>query len=674
MFITKSRLLLFLLAITTVGAGANADNRETVLLSLEALNDGRIHLGPDSGGEGTPRWKYQAGDDLRWADPDFDDSGWPSTNILFSETTPEPWEGIGWFRLSVRVDSSLWNRPLGATIDQRGASEVYLNGRKLFALGRLADQDRGIETRRDRNPRIFILDNLSDQQIAVRYANTSAGYLTTDVGRPEFSLTFDQADRSVVDHLNWIVEFKNYQRFFLGALMIFTILHLLLYLFNRTTRHNLDFAAFTSALAFLVFVNFQLKFTAELDDYQMLEKLWRVIIMVVAVLGMRMIYHLFYDGLPVQYKILSATAAFFALASWFNTDLLNYVYVLALLVTGELLRVIAVTTVTKNQPKMWIITAGTTAFLLTIPYQLLMNMDVVKTVDGLEYVYLYGILAFLISVSGYLSYDFAQMSRKTIEQERRVIEEQAQRRLLEADNARKTKELEDARQLQLSMLPQTVPNFPPLEIEWYMETATEVGGDYYDYSLSPDDTLTVTLGDATGHGLQSGTVVTASKSLFQSLGDHPDIIETFNIISRSLRGMKLERMGMAMTMLKFKDKQVRVSAAGMPPMLVYRSSTGTIEEVLLEGSPLGLTTRFEYQHTQLELESGDVILLMSDGLPERLNRDTEEFGYPRTADLFQQLANKPPAVICEQLARGGDAWADGSPQEDDVSFVVLKVR
>jgi serine phosphatase RsbU (regulator of sigma subunit) len=674
MVVTKFLLLSLTLTIV-VGARCAAENHEALLLSVQSLSEGKIRLGPDRGEKTSPSWKYQPGDDLRWAHPAFDDAAWPSTEILFSESPEQQWQGMGWFRLSVRVDSSLWNWPLGATLDQRGASELYLNGRKLFALGRLPTQDNEIEALRDRNPRIIVLDALPDQLIAIRYANTSAGNSTAERGTPEFSLTLDQADRSIVDRLNWIVKFKSHQRFFLGALTVFAILHLLLYLFNRTTRHNLDFAVFAAALAFMVFVNFQLKLTADLADYKTLERLWRVIIMVVAVLGMRTIYHLFYDTLPLQYRILSAAAAFVALASWFNTELLNYVYALALLVTLELLRVIVATTVTRSQPKMWIITAGTTAFLLTIPYQLLMNMRVVgRPVDGLEFVYLYGILAFLISVSGYLSYDFAQMSRKTIEQERRAIEERAERQLLEADNARKTGELEEARRLQLSMLPQSVPDFPQLEIGWYMETASEVGGDYYDYSLSPDNTLTITLGDATGHGLQSGTVVTASKSLFQSLGDHPDIVETFNIISRSLKGMKLERMGMAMTMLKFKDGQVRISAAGMPPMLLYLSSAGTINEVILEGSPLGLPTRFDYQQIHLGLDPGDIILLMSDGLPERLNKENKKFGYPRSAELFQQLVHEPPMVICEEMARGGDTWADGKPQDDDVSFVVLKVR
>ncbi|MEJ7700687.1 MAG: hypothetical protein WKF71_13720 [Pyrinomonadaceae bacterium] len=76
---------------------------------------------------------------------------------------------------------------------------------------------------------------------------------------------------------------------------------------------------------------------------------------------------------------------------------------------------------------------------------------------------------------------------------------------LHAENERRAKELEEARQLQLSMLPKKLPQIPNLEIAAYMKPATEVGGDYYDFHVGADGTLTVAVGDATGHGLKAGT-------------------------------------------------------------------------------------------------------------------------------------------------------------------------
>ena len=103
---------------------------------------------------------------------------------------------------------------------------------------------------------------------------------------------------------------------------------------------------------------------------------------------------------------------------------------------------------------------------------------------------------------------------RKFELERR--KEKENKKLLQLENNRKTKELEEARQLQLSMLPKTIPSLPHLDIAVYMKTATEVGGDYYDFNVGLDGTLTVAIGDATGHGMQAGTIVSMAKALFAS--------------------------------------------------------------------------------------------------------------------------------------------------------------
>src|SRR6185295_16116119 len=121
----------------------------------------------------------------------------------------------------------------------------------------------------------------------------------------------------------------------------------------------------------------------------------------------------------------------------------------------------------------------------------------------------------LMSVAGPAT--FAIENARLVE---RMIEEARQRQELQTENERRAKELEEARQLQLSMLPKSVPQLVQLEIAAYMKTATEVGGDYYDFHLAEDGTLTVAVGDATGHGLKAGTMVSSVKSLFVSLADN----------------------------------------------------------------------------------------------------------------------------------------------------------
>ncbi|MBL8208987.1 MAG: SpoIIE family protein phosphatase, partial [Blastocatellia bacterium] len=136
----------------------------------------------------------------------------------------------------------------------------------------------------------------------------------------------------------------------------------------------------------------------------------------------------------------------------------------------------------------------------------------------------------LLSVTGPTT--FALENARLID---RMLAEARRRQEIEAENEQRAKELEEARQLQLSMLPKKLPQLPGLEIAAYMKTATEVGGDYYDFHLADDGTLTVAVGDATGHGLKAGTVVTAMKSLFRTFAPEPELASVFTRSSRVLK-------------------------------------------------------------------------------------------------------------------------------------------
>jgi serine phosphatase RsbU (regulator of sigma subunit) len=256
----------------------------------------------------------------------------------------------------------------------------------------------------------------------------------------------------------------------------------------------------------------------------------------------------------------------------------------------------------------------------------------------------------------------------------RTVEDARRRQELEAENEQRARELEEARQLQLSMLPKSVPQLPHLEIEAYMKPAAEVGGDYYDFHLGDDGVLTVAVGDATGHGLKAGTVVTAMKSLFRAFAGGPEIVPVLDRSSRVLKEMNLRSLFMGLTMVKFNGRRMKISSAGMPPALIYRAETGAVEEVMIKAMPLGSVTGYSYRERELTLGCGDVVVLMSDGLPERFNQTGEMFDYSRTKETLARAAAFAPGEIIERLVDAGEAWAEGRPQDDDITFVALKVK
>jgi len=118
------------------------------------------------------------------------------------------------------------------------------------------------------------------------------------------------------------------------------------------------------------------------------------------------------------------------------------------------------------------------------------------------------------------------------------------------------KELQDARELQLSMLPRELPQVPNLELAVYMKTASDVGGDYYDFSQNEDGSLNVSIGDATGHGMKAGTMVSIMKALFTSDSSKLNISGFFNSSNKTIKEINLERIMMAFSMLNFNGNKV----------------------------------------------------------------------------------------------------------------------
>ncbi len=245
---------------------------------------------------------------------------------------------------------------------------------------------------------------------------------------------------------------------------------------------------------------------------------------------------------------------------------------------------------------------------------------------------------------------------------------------LENENQRKAIELEEARQLQLSMLPKELPKLPNLDIAVYMKTATEVGGDYYDFNVGVDGTLTVAIGDATGHGMKAGTIVSMIKALFASGGSRMDMKSYFKESSDALKGIELGRLMMAFLMLRINSHKLQFANAGMPPLFIYRNRLKEVEEMMIHGMPLGAVKDFPYEISEIEISSGDTILLLSDGLPELKNERSQQYGYTQVKEKFMLAAEKSPDEIVEYLKNSAAEWINGVEPDDDVTFVLIKIK
>jgi serine phosphatase RsbU (regulator of sigma subunit) len=335
----------------------------------------------------------------------------------------------------------------------------------------------------------------------------------------------------------------------------------------------------------------------------------------------------------------------------------------------------------------WIVRIGFIILFVTVTYQILTSYGILKSIPGLDYPYLIGILAMLLATSIDLARDFAltsrnlekqlvqvqELSEKTIAQERLQREQEIQQRLLEEENLRKSRELEEARQLQVSMLPKPLEEYPGIEIYFHMQTATEVGGDYYDYHVSGDQALTLAIGDATGHGMRAGTMVSVIKSLFVAEGGQMDLPGFMDKCHRTIRELRLANLYMGLTLARFTDNQLSLISAGMPPVFHFRRKEGTLDELLMKVLPLGAPATLSLKPINIQMSSGDLLVFMSDGYPELFNSRQETFGIENVKRVIKENVDTPVRKIVDRLLATGDRWREDFPQKDDITFIIFKV-
>jgi len=273
-----------------------------------------------------------------------------------------------------------------------------------------------------------------------------------------------------------------------------------------------------------------------------------------------------------------------------------------------------------------------------------------------------------------MALQLSENQERLLRQESVRRQQELHRRLLEAENERQTRELEEARAFQLSLLPRELPRHPQLDIAVFMRTATEVGGDYYDFFSNGNGSLTTAIGDAAGHGARAGTMVTVVKGLFTARAGEMELPQLLGEAADAIRKMNLRRMNMAVSLVRYEEGRLTISAAGMPPALLFRGETHHLEELSLEGLPLGGLAQPSYGLWETTLGAGDTLLLMTDGFPELLNGNEDPLGYPRVQELFESCASRDPEGVIAELSAAADQWTGGQPPADDITFVVMKAH
>jgi sigma-B regulation protein RsbU (phosphoserine phosphatase) len=256
----------------------------------------------------------------------------------------------------------------------------------------------------------------------------------------------------------------------------------------------------------------------------------------------------------------------------------------------------------------------------------------------------------------------------------RDAREQLARQLLSINN-----ELEMAREIQLSILPHETPKISGLEIAARYLPMTAVAGDFYDFIVVDDKHVGILVADVSGHGLPAALIASMLKAALSAQSPYAfDPARVLAGLNRSLCGKFQHHFATAAYLFVDMEKRsMSYAAAGHPPLLLWRKSTGNASEMLENGLPLGLFPEATYSVGEVPVEPGDKAILYTDGIPETTSPSEQEFGLDLFKGFLESNHDARAEIFADSLLNELAGWLEhptGEGQQDDLTLLVVDFK
>jgi phosphoserine phosphatase RsbU/P len=237
-------------------------------------------------------------------------------------------------------------------------------------------------------------------------------------------------------------------------------------------------------------------------------------------------------------------------------------------------------------------------------------------------------------------------------------------------------ELEMARQIQLSILPHTVPKLPGLEIAARFVPLASVAGDFYDFISIDDKRIGILVADVSGHGLPSALIASMLQvALTVQLAHASEPARVLSGLNKALCGKFTQNfVTAAYVYVDLEKNLMRYAGAGHPPVLQYRAATRKTIEILENGIVLGMFDEASYEALELPIAPGDRFVLYTDGIPEAANAAGEMYGTGRFMRFIENSytldTNKFADTFLAEIA-GWTGQSGSQSQQDDITLLIF---
>ena len=238
-------------------------------------------------------------------------------------------------------------------------------------------------------------------------------------------------------------------------------------------------------------------------------------------------------------------------------------------------------------------------------------------------------------------------------------------------------ELQTAHDMQMGLMPTESPQIEDFDITGRCIPANHVGGDLFQY-FQQDGKLAICLADVTGHAMEAAVpVMMFSGILYSQMEEGHPLEMLFTRLNGTLYATLKRRtfVCFAMSEVVLATRTLRLVNVGCPPVYHFRSVSGEVVELEGGGYPLGVRADADYETVEVQLELGDWIVFVSDGIIEAANIQEEIFSFERTAEVIRQSCQEELSAeeLIDRLIEKVQAFAGDTPQGDDMTVVVLKV-
>jgi sigma-B regulation protein RsbU (phosphoserine phosphatase) len=244
---------------------------------------------------------------------------------------------------------------------------------------------------------------------------------------------------------------------------------------------------------------------------------------------------------------------------------------------------------------------------------------------------------------------------------------------------RKQAELAVAADIQKSFLPEKIPSLNGFDIAATTIPAKEVGGDFYDFILQ-DGNLQFVIADVSGKGVPAALFMALSRTIVRAcavpLERAAERLSCANnmIVADSGSGTSGMFVTLFFASLNKKERSLVYANAGHNPPMLFRAAARGIESMDVTGAALGMMADMEYEQRQVALESGDILLLYTDGIVEAMNGKGELYGQERLKSSLAATTEFSAQGILDSILHDLRQFTKGEEQSDDITAVVIKAE